>query len=96
MAPRRPPREVKAEWEFQLRQATQNNWAPKCFNDPIPFVEVRQTKEQAEALCDGCPLKDLHHELGYAAKLDHQVAGGDYWIKGKPIASKIPAPVGQI
>lgn len=85
MPPRRPPRQVRKDWDNARLAALENKtWLP-CVDNPIPYTEVRQTAEDAEDLCHGCPLKEIHHELGYADKLDKEVAGGSYWVKGKPL-----------
>lgn len=85
MPPRRPVKVVRKEWdEARLTALNRGTWLP-CVDNPIPFTEIRQTPEDAEDLCYGCPLAGIHHEYGYAAKLDHEVAGGSYWIRGKPL-----------
>lgn len=88
MPPRRSVREIRAEWNQYLRDSSANNWRPKCFDDPIPYTELKQTRADAQILCAGCPLKALHKELAFAEKADGIVAGGEFFVNGRPVSDR--------
>lgn len=87
LPPRRRIGEVRAEWEHWMNEANKNGWRTPCFDNPDPYdnYEVRPTPAEAAALCDRCPLLELHRELASVTKADQEVCGGVLWIKGKPV-----------
>lgn len=85
MPPRRPVKAVRKEYADAFNTAALNQTWLACIENPIPFVEIKQTPEQAEDLCFGCPLLEICFESGYALKIHGEVRGGSYWIKGRPV-----------
>ena len=63
-----------------------------CDRDPVLFTEVRQSPQDAQELCSGCPLLegDICLQFGYTegSNADGMVYGGRTWRRGKPL----PAP----
>ena len=69
----------------------------KCFKRPIPYTS-RQTPEEAEKLCEGCPLLELCKPLGFTESTyaDDMVFGGIPWRKGKPVGTDIAPTKGSL
>jgi hypothetical protein len=68
-----------------------------CQDRPVPFTEVRQTPEDAAALCgkgtdDECPLIKLCEPLGFTESVyaDDMVYGGYTWRRGLPVLETSP------
>lgn len=66
-----------------------------CQDRPVPFTEVRQTPDEAAALCGRgtsheCPLIKLCQPLGFTESVyaDDMVYGGYTWRRGLPLVSE--------
>jgi|GEM_PF-4584134 len=66
-----------------------------CKDRPAPFVEVRQSPEEAAALCgrgtdNECPVLALCEPLGFSESVyaDNMVYGGYSWRRGLPMVSE--------
>lgn len=56
-----------------------------CVDDPVPYTEIVQSADEAEYLCEACPIIEQCFAQGRRTKPDGLVLGGRYWRKGKPI-----------
>ena len=58
-----------------------------CQDRPVPYTEVRQTPEEAAALCAECPLIAECRNFGWTESIyaNDMVYGGLAWRKGKPL-----------
>lgn len=66
-----------------------------CENRPVPFSEVRQTPDDAAALCGRgtdapCPLLERCVAFGFTESVyaDDMVYGGYTWRRGLPLVSQ--------
>lgn len=66
-----------------------------CQDRPVPFVEVRQSPDDAAALCgrgtgSPCPLLEVCAQYGFTEGIyaDDVVYGGYSWKKGLPLVSE--------
>lgn len=63
-----------------LAQASRNNWRPQCYGNPGPYMDYDEdnipSNEEAEALCAGCPLKEMCEEYALKTGETHGVWGG--------------------
>lgn len=77
--------------DFQaiLRQASTNEWKPKCKGNPGPYMDYGEppTFDEAEELCAGCPLLSMCFEYALATKQPIGVWGGFVFEDGKPMVS---------
>lgn len=78
-----------------LQMLEADNKTTKCQDRPVPFTEVRQTPDEAAALCgrgteDECPLLKLCEPLGFTESVyaDDMVYGGLTWRRGLPLVSE--------
>lgn len=84
----RTKREVLDEFNAMSDQASRNRWRPRCKDDPGPYMDYGDddvpTPEVAEALCRGCPLRDLCFERALVNHEKYGVWGGMVFVNGKP------------
>lgn len=67
----------------------------ECEDRPVPFTEVRQTPDEAAALCGRntdapCPLLEICAAFGFTESVyaDDMVYGGYTWRRGLPLISE--------
>lgn len=67
-----------------------------CQDRPVLYTEVRQTPEDAAALCSACPLILQCRDLGWTESVyaNDMVYGGLTWRKGKPLGWGMAIAIG--
>lgn len=79
--------EARRAMREALGTLAKSHQATPCKDRPIPYTDVRQTPDEAEALCEGCPVKKVCYPLGYTESVyaDDMVYGGVPWRRGRPV-----------
>lgn len=84
--------DVRDEFNYMLEQAKINGWEIKipCHGRAREFMDMRSPKsqEEAQALCEGCPLLQLHRQEAEIFRPPWGVAGGVSWVDGKPFEGR--------
>jgi hypothetical protein len=83
---RRPRSVVVAEFHEMLEESSVNgHWTVKCKDKPDLYVDYKTSPnvDKAEALCEGCPFKQLCNEYADAVKPAWGVWAGRTWVGGK-------------
>lgn len=81
--------DVRERFNYNLMQATENGWKPACQDRPEEFTDYHKSpsKEVAEALCAGCPMRagdNICREYAQKTNVTGIVMGGIAWVGGKP------------
>lgn len=78
-----------------LQELAAKGLSTSCVEAPVPFTEVRQTPDEASALCGRgtdheCPVLAICGQLGFTESVyaDDMVYGGYSWRKGLPLISE--------
>ena len=83
------PQRLADEFNHVLDDALADNWADQinCHEYPERYVDYQVTpsKERAEWLCEGCPVKALCKDYARATKPGWGVWGGERWKYGKRV-----------
>ena len=82
LIPKRGAKQIHQEYEFVLRQATENGWQPKCYKDSASFTDFEEppTQREAQELCSGCPMFTPCREEAMVVKPAWGVMGGISWL----------------
>lgn len=85
-----------------LQSLNDNDETTNCQDRPVPFTEVRQTPDEAAALCgrgteNECPLLVMCGQLGFTESVyaDDMVYGGYAWRRGLPLVSETGFKAGR-
>lgn len=94
---RRPdsiPEARRAMREAQQELESRHETTP-CHDRPVPYADVRQSPEDAAALCGRdtdhpCPLLEVCATFGFTESVyaDDMVYGGYTWRRGLPLVSE--------
>lgn len=82
--------EARRAMSEALKKLADKNETTPCQDRPVPFTEVRQTPNEAKALCADCPVRGLCAPLGFTESVyaDDMVYGGLTWRRGLPLVSE--------
>ena len=82
--------EARRSMREALQTLSSKGQSTPCMERPVPYTEVRQTPDEAKALCENCPVIKLCEPLGFTESVyaDDMVYGGLTWRRGLPLVSE--------
>lgn len=94
MSPKRPIKEVRAEFAMLLMEANKEGYDRRfpCFNKPEVYTDYTYSPspEAAEEMCVGCPIFKECREYGLVTKPGWGVHGGIAYRYGVPLRKSTP------